>query len=62
MADKVLRPDRAGMKTIVTYLPVETARAVKVIAAQQGRTMQEIGEQALMEWLEKHDRSATKPK
>ena len=57
MPEQVLRadrPDRSGMKTMVTYLDPMVAQRFKLLSAMSGRTMQDIGAEALMEWLKKH--------
>lgn len=55
MAERRERPDRQGMKTMVTFLQPDVARRIKVIAAETDRTVQDIGEEAITEWLRKHD-------
>jgi hypothetical protein len=62
MADAPQRPDRVGKKTVVIYLPADIAKQFKVLAVQTDRTMQEIGEEALLEWLKKNGKTATKGK
>ncbi len=49
------RPDRAGLKTLVTYLEPEIARRIKVIAAETDMKVQEIGKEAVLQWLERYD-------
>jgi hypothetical protein len=51
---RVERPDRAGLKTLVTYLPPDVAKRVKMIAVQSDRTVQAIAEEAIMQWLERN--------
>ncbi len=48
---KTPRPDRAGLKTVVTYLPAEVAKMVKMLAVQRDRTVQDICEEAIGAWL-----------
>ena len=50
------------MKAMVIFLPPDTARRIKVLAAENDRTVQDIGEEAVTQWLERHDTSDLSPK
>jgi hypothetical protein len=45
------RPERVGKKGVMTYLPDDMAKQIKVFAAQNDRTIQDIGEEAFANWL-----------
>lgn len=50
------RPDRAGQVMISGYFPAETRRRLKIVAARQDRTLQQVMADAFEAWLKRHDK------
>jgi hypothetical protein len=40
------RPSRAGLKTIVTYVPPDLSKALKILAMRADMSLQDLGEKA----------------
>ena len=50
------RPDRDGQVMISGYFPVQTRRRLKIVAARQDRTLQQVMADAFEAWLRRHDK------
>lgn len=52
------RVDRAGQVMISGYFPTETRRRLKIIAARQDKTLQQVMAEAFEAWLKRHENDA----
>lgn len=52
------RLDRAGQVIISGYFPAETRRRLKIIAARQDKTLQQVMAEAFETWLRRHEKDA----
>lgn len=50
------RPDRDGQVMISGYFAAETRRRLKIVAARQDRTLQQVMADAFEAWLGRHDK------
>ena len=50
------RPDRDGQVMISGYFPVETRRRLKIVAARQDKTLQQVMAEAFEAWLRRHEK------
>jgi len=51
-----VKPSRVGLKQINCYQPPETARQLKILAAEQGRSMESLMAEALNLLFEKYQK------